>query len=102
MPRLILAILFIAVFFVLLCGPVLAVALRLRRRGDGMALRLLRMVWAIEVAVAAAMIFAADATGMHNPIAWVLGIVAGVGLAGAALFGTWRVGRLMLGARRRR
>jgi hypothetical protein len=102
MPRLILAVLFLAVMFVLLCGPVLAVALRLRRRGDGMALRPLRMVWLAEVIVASGLIFAADAASTRNPAAWVLGIIAGVGMAGAALCAIWRVGLRMFGPRRRR
>jgi hypothetical protein len=102
MPRLIIAVLFFAVMFALLCGPVLAVALRLRRQGDGGALRSLRAVWAAEVIVAAGLIFAADALGLSNPAGWVLAIIAGVGLSGAASFAMWRTGLRMLGARRRR
>jgi hypothetical protein len=101
MPRLILAVLFLAVLFVLLCGPVLAVALRLRRRGDATALRSLRVVWVIEVGVASAMMFAADAAGIPDPVVWILGIIAGVGLAGAALFAMWRASLRMFGTRRR-
>jgi hypothetical protein len=105
MPRLIIAVLFLCVLFVVLCGPVLAVALRLRRRGDGGALRPLRMVWLLQAIVASGLIFAADAMGkaeVGNPMAWVLGIIAGVGMAGAVLFTVWRLALRTLGASRRR
>ena len=95
MPRLILALLFVAVLFVLLCGPVLAVALRLRRRGDGGALRPLRAVWLVQVVVAGGLVFAADALGLHNPAGCVAAVIAGVGLGGAGLYAAWRMMRRM-------
>jgi hypothetical protein len=95
MPRLILALLFVAVLFVLLCGPVLAVALRLRRRGDGGALRPIRAVWLVQVVVAGGLVFAADRMEMRNPAGWVAAVIAGVGLGGAGLYAAWRLARRM-------
>jgi len=91
MPRLILALLALAVLFCLLCGPVTWVALRLWRRGDVNALRPLRAVWIGQVALACALVFAADSAGPANPMGWVVAIVLAVSLGGAALYGVWRL-----------
>jgi hypothetical protein len=101
--RLILAVLLLAVLFLLLCGPVLAVALRLRKRGDGAALRPLRMVWLIEGIVATGVLCAADWLGAFaspNPFGRILVTIAGVGVVGAVLFGGWRLTLRAIGARR--
>jgi drug/metabolite transporter (DMT)-like permease len=90
MPRLILSLLALAVLFCLLCGPVSYVALRLWRRGDAGAFRPLRGVWIAQVALACALVFAADGLGLPNPVGWMVAIVLAVGLGGAALFAAWR------------
>lgn len=91
MPRLILSLLAIAVLFCLLCGPVTWVALRLWRRGDPAALRPLRAVWIAQVALACALVFAADSVRLANPMGWMVAIVFAVSLGGAALYGLWRL-----------
>jgi hypothetical protein len=91
MPRLILALLILAVLFCLLCGPVTYVALRLWRRGDLGAFRLLRGVWIAQVALVCALVFAADSLGLRNPIGCVVAAVCAVSLGGAALYGVWRL-----------
>jgi hypothetical protein len=91
MPRLILALLALAVLFCLLCGPVTWVALRLWRRGDVNAFRPLRAVWIAQVALACALVFAADSVGLANPMGWMVAIVLAVSLGGAVLFAAWRV-----------
>jgi hypothetical protein len=90
MPRLILSLLAIAVLFCLLCGPVTWVALRLWRRGDLGAFRPVRSVWIAQVALACALMFAADSAGLPNPVGWMVAIVLAVSLGGAVLFATWR------------
>ena len=91
MPRLILALLALAVLFCLLCGPVTWVALRLWRRGDVNAVKPLRAVWIAQVALTCALVFAADSVGSSNPMGWMVAIVLAVSLGGAALFAAWRV-----------
>lgn len=91
MPRLILALLVLAVLFCLLCGPVTYVALRLWQRGDLGAFRPLRGVWIVQVALACALVFAADSLGLRNPIGCVIASVFAVSLGGAALYGVWRL-----------
>lgn len=91
MPRLILALLILAVLFYLLCGPVTYVALRLWRRGDLGAFRPLRGVWIAQVALVCALVFAADSLGLRNPIGCVVAAVCAVSLGGAALYGVWRL-----------
>jgi hypothetical protein len=91
MPRLILTLLALAVLFCLLCGPVTWVALRLWKRGDLDAFRPLRAVWIAQVALASALVFAADSIGLANPMGAVVGIVLAVSLGGAALYGLWRL-----------
>jgi hypothetical protein len=104
MPRLILALLALAVLFCLLCGPVTWVALRLWRRGDLGAFRPLRGVWIAQVALACGLVFALDSVGFHfglrNPVGCVVAIVFAVSLGGAGLFGVWRVVRLAVRRRR--
>jgi hypothetical protein len=94
MPRLILALLALAVLFCLLCGPVTWVALRLWRRGDPGAFRPLRAVWIAQVALASGLILAADSLGLRNPIGYVVATVLAVSVGGAGLFGVWRMVRL--------
>jgi hypothetical protein len=95
MPKLLLACVFLFAFFCLLCGPSLFVAIRLRRRGDARALPALRGLWLAQLILACGLIFAAeyagDRFGWTNPIGYVLAIVIGVGIGGAALFGLWRL-----------
>jgi hypothetical protein len=91
MPKLILACAVLALVFCLLCGPVLYVALRFWRRGDGAALRPLRIVWLAQVALASVLVFVADSIGLRNPVGGVLAIVFAVSLGGAATFGLWRL-----------
>lgn len=91
MPRLILTCLVLAILFCLLCGPVTYVALRLWRRGDLGAFKPLRVVWVVQVALASALIFAADSIGLQNPIGYVIAIVLAVSVTGAAAFGAWRL-----------
>jgi hypothetical protein len=91
MPRLILTLLALAVLFCLLCGPVTWVALRLWRRGDLSAFRPLRALWIAQVALACALVFAADSAGLANPMGWTVAIVLAVSLGGAALYGVWRL-----------
>ncbi|MCS0585494.1 hypothetical protein NX784_28330 [Massilia pinisoli] len=91
MPRLILALLVLAVLFCLLCGPVTYVALRLWQRGDLGAFRPLRGVWIAQAALACALVFAADTFGLHDPIGYVVASVFAVSLGGAALYGIWRL-----------
>jgi hypothetical protein len=43
------------------------------------------------VALACALVFAADSVGLGNPMGWVVAIVLAVSLGGAALFAAWRV-----------
>jgi hypothetical protein len=81
----------VALLFCLLCGPVLYVALRFRRGGDGAALRPLRFVWLAQLALAAVLIFVADGARLGNPVGVMLGIATGVSLGGAALFAVWRL-----------
>jgi hypothetical protein len=94
MPRLILALLALAVLFCLLCGPVTWVALRLWRRGDLGAFRPLRGVWIAQVALASGLVLAADSFGLRNPIGYVVATVLAVSVGGAGLFGVWRMVRL--------
>jgi hypothetical protein len=97
MPKLILSCAVLALLFCLLCGPVLFVALRLRRRGDVAALRPLRYVWLAQICLAAVLAFMADGAGLGNPVGVMLGILFGVSLLGAAAFWLWRrLRRLML------
>jgi hypothetical protein len=91
MPKLILTCAVLALLFCLLCGPVLYVALRFRRGGDGAALRPLRFVWLAQLALAAVLIFVADGARLGNPVGVMLGIATGVSLGGAALFAVWRL-----------
>jgi hypothetical protein len=91
MPKLILTCAIVALLFCLLCGPVLYVALRFRRGGDGAALRPLRFVWLAQLALAAVLIFVADGARLGNPVGVMLGIATGVSLGGAALFAVWRL-----------
>jgi hypothetical protein len=91
MPRLILTLLALAVLFCLLCGPVTWVALRLWRRGDVNAVKPLRAVWIAQVALACALVFAADSVRSSNPMGWMVAIVLAVSLGGAALFAAWRL-----------
>jgi uncharacterized YccA/Bax inhibitor family protein len=91
MPRLILTCAVLALLFCLLCGPVLAVALRFRREGDVAALRPLRFVWLAQLVLAGVLIFIADELGLRNPVGGVLAIIFGVSLLGAAAFGLWRL-----------
>ena len=91
MPRLILTLLALAVLFCLLCGPVTWVALRLWKRGDLDAFRPLRAVWIAQVALASALVFAADSVGLANPMGWMVAIVLAVSLGGAVLYGLWRL-----------
>jgi hypothetical protein len=100
MPRLILALLALALLFCLLCGPVSWVALRLWRRGDLGAFRPLRGVWIAQVALACGLVFAADSLGLRNPMGYVVAIVLAVSLGGAGLFGLWRVVRLAVRRKR--
>ncbi|MGJ7915576.1 hypothetical protein ACI48D_08905 [Massilia sp. LXY-6] len=93
MPKLILSCAVLALLFCLLCGPVLYVALRFRRRGDVAALRPLRSVWLAQLALAAVFIFVADDARLGNPVGVMLGIVIGVSLGGAAVFALWRLVR---------
>ena len=96
MPRLILALLALAVLFCLLCGPVTWVASRLWLRGDLGAFRPLRGVWIAQVALACGLVFAADSVGLPNPMGYVVAIVLAVSLGGAGLFGVWRGVRMAL------
>jgi hypothetical protein len=91
MPKLLLTVAVLALLFCLLCGPVLYVALRFRRGGDGAALRPLRYVWMAQLALACVLIFVADSIGFTNPLGMVLAIVVAVSLGGAALYGLWRL-----------
>lgn len=91
MPRLILALLVLAVLFCLLCGPVTYVALRLWQRGDLGAFRPLRGVWIVQVALACALVVVADSLGLHNPLGYMVGSVFAVSLGGAVLYGVWRL-----------
>ena len=91
MPKLILSCAVLALLFCLLCGPVLFVALRCRRRGDVAALRPLRAVWLAQMCVAAVLVFMADGAGLGNPVGVMLGILSGVSLLGAAAFWLWRL-----------
>ena len=96
MPRLILICVVLMTLFCLLCGPALVVARRLERRGDVAALRVLPRVWLTQFIVASLMIFAADALGFHNPAGYIVASVLGTGVAGAVLFGGWRLARRWL------
>jgi O-antigen/teichoic acid export membrane protein len=96
MPRLIFTCIVLVTLFCLLCAPALVVARRLERRGDVAALRALPRVWMTQVVLASALIFAADTLGWRNPAGYMVGIVLGTGVAGAALFGLWRIARRWL------
>jgi len=96
MPKLILICVVLVTLFCLLCGPALVVARRLERRGDVTALRALPRVWLAQFIIAAALVFAADALGLRNPPGYIVGSVLGTGIAGAALFGGWRLARRRL------
>jgi uncharacterized membrane protein len=100
MPKLILICLVLVTLFFLLCGPALVVARRLERRGDVAALRALPGVWVAQFITAAVLIFAADALGLHNPAGYIVASVLGTGVAGAALFGGWRLAKRWLRLRR--
>jgi hypothetical protein len=91
MPKLILTCAVVALLFCLLCGPVLFVALRLRRGGDVAALRPLRYVWLAQMCLAGALVFMADGAGLGNPVGVMVGILFGVSLLGAAAFWLWRL-----------
>ncbi|MGB9108694.1 MAG: hypothetical protein WCC39_08415 [Telluria sp.] len=91
MPKLILTCAVLALLFCLLCGPVLYVALRFERGGDGAALRPLRYVWLAQLVLAAIAIFMADNARLSNPVGAMVGIVIGVSLGGAALYALWRL-----------
>lgn len=96
MPKLILTCVVLVTLFCLLCGPALVVARRLERRGDVAALRALPRVWLAQFIIAALLMFAADALGLPNPPGYIVGSVLGTGIAGAALFGGWRLTRRWL------
>jgi len=91
MPKLILTCAILGVLFCTLWGPSLFVALRLHRRGDWAAMRALRVLWPLQLVLAAALVFAADAAGVSNPVGCGVVIVIGVGIAGAAAFAAWRL-----------
>lgn len=91
MPRLILSLFAIALLFALLCGPVTWVALRLWQRGDLGAFRPLRAVWVAQVALASALVFAADSVGLSNPMGGIVAVVLAVSLGGAGVYGAWRL-----------
>jgi uncharacterized membrane protein len=91
MPKLILTCAVLALLFCLLCGPVSYVAFRFWQGGDAAALRPLRVVWLAQLAIAAGLIFMAEEIGLRNPIGYVLAIILAVSLAGAAVFGLWRL-----------
>jgi drug/metabolite transporter (DMT)-like permease len=90
MPRLVVSLLFLAALAALLCGPVLAVALRLRRRGDRGALRPLRAVWLAQLLAAGGLTAAADLAALPDLRRWLAAILLGVSLAGAGAFWAWR------------
>lgn len=96
MPRLILICVVLVTLFCLLCGPALVVARRLERLGDVAALRALPGVWLAQFISAALLVFTADALGLHNPAGYIMASVLGAGIAGAALFGGWRLARRWL------
>lgn len=96
MPRLILICVVLVTLFCLLCAPALVVARRLERRGDVAALRALPRVWLAQFVSAALLVFAADALGLHNPAGYIVASVLGTGIAGAGLFGVWRLGKRWL------
>lgn len=91
MLRLIASLFAIAILFCLLCGPVTWVALRLWRRGDLGALRPLRGIWIVQVALACGLAFAADSLELHNPMGYLVAIVFAVSTGGAVLYGLWRL-----------
>jgi len=93
MPRLLLAAIFLLALFVVLCGPVFAVALRFKRAGDRGVMRPLPRVWLAQIVIAGSLVFAADAGGLANPGGWMAAVFAGVSLAGAAVFAAWRLAR---------
>jgi uncharacterized membrane-anchored protein YitT (DUF2179 family) len=91
MPKLILTCAILGVLFCALWGPSLFVALRLHRRGDWAAVRALRLLWPLQLVLAAGLMFAADAAGVSNPIGYGIVIIIGVSIAGAAAFAAWRL-----------
>jgi len=91
MPKLILTCVILGVLFCTLWGPSLFVALRLHRRGDWAAVRALRLLWPLQLVLAAGLIFAVDAAGSANPVGWGIVVIVGVSIAGAAAFAAWRL-----------
>ena len=91
MPKLILTCAILGVLFCTLWGPSFFVARHLWRKGDWAAMRALRLLWPVQLVLAAGGIFAADAAGLSNPIGFSLAIIAGVSVAGAAAFAVWRL-----------
>jgi len=91
MPKLILTCAILGVLFCTLWGPSLFVALRLHRRGDWAAVRALRLLWPVQLVLAAGLIFAADAAGLANPVGYSIAIIVGVSIAGAGAFAAWRL-----------
>jgi hypothetical protein len=90
MPKLVQSLVFLALLSAVLCGPVLYVALRLRRAGDTASLRPLRSVWLAQAVVAALLMGAADLAEPAHLQQWLLAILLAVSLGGAAAFWTWR------------
>ncbi|MBD8880502.1 hypothetical protein IHE49_08405 [Rhodanobacter sp. 7MK24] len=68
--------------------PAWSAALLLRRMGVPQPHRVLRVVMPSQLLVAAALIWAADATGLTNPAGYSLAILLLTGIAGAAI--VWR------------
>ena len=91
MPKLILTCAILGVLFCTLWGPSFFVARHLWRKGDWAAVRALRLLWPVQLVLAAGLIFAADAAGVANPLACTIAIIVGVSLAGAAAFAAWRL-----------
>lgn len=93
MPKLVQSLVFLALLSAVLCGPVLWVALRLRRAGDWTALRPLRRVWLAQTVAAALLMGGADLAGAAHLQQWLLAILLAVSLGGAAAFWAWRRAR---------
>jgi len=91
MPKLILTCAILGVLFCTLWGPSFFVARHLWRKGDWAAVRALRLLWPLQLVLAAGLIFAVDAAGVANPLGYGMAIIVGVSLAGAAAFAAWRL-----------